>query len=99
MQQSFDSNRFRQALGAFTTGVTIVTTLDADGSDVGVTANSFNSVSLTPPMVLWSLARSSSTIGAFLAARSFAVHVLANDQHALATRFAQKGAERFPGLN
>jgi 3-hydroxy-9,10-secoandrosta-1,3,5(10)-triene-9,17-dione monooxygenase reductase component len=98
MQHGFDPTRFRQALGAFTTGVTIVTTLDARGSDVGVTANSFNSVSLTPPMVLWSLARSSSTIEAFLAARSFAVHVLADDQHALATRFAQKGAERFAGL-
>jgi 3-hydroxy-9,10-secoandrosta-1,3,5(10)-triene-9,17-dione monooxygenase reductase component len=99
MQQDFDSNRFRQALGAFTTGVTIVTTLDAGGNDVGVTANSFNSVSLTPPMVLWSLARSSTTIAAFLAARSFAVHVLANDQHTLATRFARKGADRFAGLN
>ena len=99
MQQGFDSNRFRQALGAFTTGVTIVTTRDGAGSDVGVTANSFNSVSLSPPMVLWSLARSSTTLASFLAARSFAVHVLANDQHALATRFARKGADRFAGLH
>jgi 3-hydroxy-9,10-secoandrosta-1,3,5(10)-triene-9,17-dione monooxygenase reductase component len=98
MQQDFDSNRFRQALGAFTTGVTIVTTRDAAGKDVGVTANSFNSVSLSPPMVLWSLARTSTTIAAFQAARSFAVHVLASDQHALATRFARKGEDRFAGL-
>jgi len=98
MQQSFDSNRFRQALGAFTTGVTIVTTVDAAGKPVGVTANSFNSVSLTPPMVLWSLARTSANIGAFLAARHFAVHILASDQQALATRFAQKGTDRFAGL-
>jgi 3-hydroxy-9,10-secoandrosta-1,3,5(10)-triene-9,17-dione monooxygenase reductase component len=99
MQQSFDPDRFRQALGTFTTGVTIVTTVDAAGRDVGVTANSFNSVSLAPPMVLWSLGRSSTNIAAFLAARSFAVHVLASDQHALATRFSQKVTDRFAGLN
>jgi 3-hydroxy-9,10-secoandrosta-1,3,5(10)-triene-9,17-dione monooxygenase reductase component len=99
MQQSFDSDLFRQALGTFTTGVTIVTTVDAAGHDVGVTANSFNSVSLAPPMVLWSLARSSTNMAAFLAARNFAVHVLASDQHALATRFAQKGTDRFAGLH
>jgi len=98
MQQGFDSNRFRLALGAFTTGVTIVTTVDAAGKPVGVTANSFNSVSLAPPMVLWSLARTSANIGAFLAARHFAVHILASDQQALATRFSQKGADRFAGL-
>jgi 3-hydroxy-9,10-secoandrosta-1,3,5(10)-triene-9,17-dione monooxygenase reductase component len=98
MQHSFDSNRFRQALGAFTTGVTIVTTVDAAGDPVGVTANSFNSVSLAPPMVLWSLARSSTNIAAFLAARHFAVHILASDQQALATRFSQKGTDRFAGL-
>jgi len=98
MQQSFDSNRFRQALGAFTTGVTIVTTVDAAAKPIGVTANSFNSVSLTPPMVLWSLARTSANIGAFLAARHFAVHILASDQQALATRFSQKGTDRFAGL-
>jgi 3-hydroxy-9,10-secoandrosta-1,3,5(10)-triene-9,17-dione monooxygenase reductase component len=98
MQKSFDSNRFRQALGAFTTGVTIVTTVDVAGKPVGVTANSFNSVSLAPPMVLWSLARSSANIGAFLAARHFAVHILASDQQALATRFSQRGTDRFAGL-
>ncbi len=99
MQQTFDSHRFRHALGTFTTGVTIVTTVDAAGNDVGVTANSFNSVSLAPPMVLWSLARTSASIAAFLAARHFAVHVLASDQQVLATRFSTKGADRFAGLN
>jgi 3-hydroxy-9,10-secoandrosta-1,3,5(10)-triene-9,17-dione monooxygenase reductase component len=99
MQQTFDADSFRQALGAFTTGVTIVTTVDASGSDVGVTANSFNSVSLTPPMVLWSLARTSTNIDAFQRAQHFAVHVLASDQDALAARFAQRGIDRFVGLN
>jgi 3-hydroxy-9,10-secoandrosta-1,3,5(10)-triene-9,17-dione monooxygenase reductase component len=99
VQQSFDSERFRQALGTFTTGVTIVTTVDAAGNDVGVTANSFNSVSLAPPMVLWSLARTSTSLAAFLAAHHFAVHVLASDQQTLATRFSTRGADRFAGLS
>jgi 3-hydroxy-9,10-secoandrosta-1,3,5(10)-triene-9,17-dione monooxygenase reductase component len=56
-QAGIDAKQFRSALGAFTTGVTIVTTRDRDGNDVGLTVNSFNSVSLDPPLVLWSLAR------------------------------------------
>jgi 3-hydroxy-9,10-secoandrosta-1,3,5(10)-triene-9,17-dione monooxygenase reductase component len=99
MQHSFDPDRFRQALSTFTTGITIITTVDAASNDIGVTANSFNSVSLAPPMVLWSLGRASTNIAAFRAARHFAVHVLASDQHALATRFSTRGADRFAGLN
>src|SRR5688572_10973088 len=98
MPRTFDLDGFRHALGAFTTGVTIITTVDADGADVGMTANSFNSVSLTPPMVLWSLGRSSTNIVAFLRAKHFAVHVLASDQHALALRFSKRGIDRFEGL-
>jgi 3-hydroxy-9,10-secoandrosta-1,3,5(10)-triene-9,17-dione monooxygenase reductase component len=98
MEQSFDSRLYRQALGAFTTGVTIITTVDGAGADVGMTANSFNSVSLTPPMVLWSLGQSSTNFAVFRQATHFAVHVLAHDQDALATRFAQRGIDRFAGL-
>lgn len=98
MQTDFDPKRFRQALGAFATGVTIVTTVDAQGKDVGVTANSFNSVSLEPPMVLWSLARTSTNFDVFMQAEHFAVHVLASDQDALASRFSQRGVDRFAGL-
>ena len=93
-----DAADFRSALGAFATGVTIVTASDGAGHDVGVTANSFNSVSLDPPMVLWSLARKSASLPAFSAASHFAVHVLAADQEALSNRFAQSGAEKFAGL-
>ena len=92
------ARRFRSALGAFATGVTIVTTRDAEGADVGLTANSFNSVSLDPPMVLWSLARSARSLSAFLAASHFAVHVLAADQEALSLRFAARGTDKFAGL-
>jgi 3-hydroxy-9,10-secoandrosta-1,3,5(10)-triene-9,17-dione monooxygenase reductase component len=92
------TSRFRSALGAFATGVTIVTTRDRDGRDVGLTANSFNSVSLEPPMVLWSLAKSARSLPAFVEATHFAVHVLAADQEALSLRFAARGAEKFSDL-
>lgn len=93
-----DSRQFRNALGAFATGVTIVTTRAADGAPVGLTASSFNSLSLDPPMVLWALARTSRNLPAFTAADYFAVHVLAADQQPLATRFATRGGDRFAAL-
>lgn len=98
MVGSIDAKAFRQALGAFTTGVTIVTTVDETGNDVGVTANSFNSVSLDPPMVLWSIGRSSTNINTFITARHFAVHILASDQEPLASQFSKRGVDRFAGL-
>jgi 3-hydroxy-9,10-secoandrosta-1,3,5(10)-triene-9,17-dione monooxygenase reductase component len=95
---AIDARALRSALGSFTTGVTIVTTRDDSGRDVGLTANSFNSVSLDPPLVLWSLARTSSCLPAFMQAEHFAVHVLAADQEPLSNRFAQRGADKFAGL-
>ena len=65
MQSSFDPQAFRTALGTFTTGVTIITTQAEDGSPIGITANSFNSVSLNPPLVLWSLAKSARSLPVF----------------------------------
>jgi flavin reductase (DIM6/NTAB) family NADH-FMN oxidoreductase RutF len=94
----FSQDDFRAALGQFTTGVTIVTALDAQGKLVGLTANSFNSVSLSPPLVLWSLGRHSSSMAGFLSATSYAVNVLAADQRTLAERFASKGVDRFEGV-
>lgn len=89
---------FRAALGSFATGVTIVTTRDAAGNDVGLTVNSFNSVSLEPPMILWSLARSALSLPAFMDAEHFAVHILAAEQEDLSNLFARKGADKFSGL-
>lgn len=89
-----DAKAFRNALGAFATGVTIVTTNDGE-KDVGLTANSFNSVSLDPPLVLWSLAKTSGSLAAFQKAGYFAVHILAADQQALSNSFAQRGADKF----
>ncbi|MEE1916315.1 flavin reductase family protein [Pseudomonas asiatica] len=93
-----DSRQFRNALGAFATGVTIVTTQDAEGRDVGLTASSFNSVSLEPPMVLWSLTKTSGSLPAFMEGEYFAVHVLAADQQAMSDRFSKRGIDKFEGL-
>src|SRR6056300_1383020 len=72
---SASADELRAALSEFATGVTIVTTAQADGTPVGLTVNSFNAVSLTPPLVLWSLDKSSRTIDAFTANDCFAVHI------------------------
>ncbi|MCY1258368.1 p-hydroxyphenylacetate 3-hydroxylase, reductase component [compost metagenome] len=93
-----DTKELRNALGKFATGVTIVTTRDAAGTDIGVTANSFNSVSLDPPLILWSLAKSSASLSAFNEAEHFAVHILAADQESLSNRFAQRGIDKFAAL-
>ena len=93
-----DPKAFRQALGCFATGVTIVTTRGPDGRDVGLTANSFNSVSLDPPLVLWSLNNNSSSLPAFVDGGAFAVHVLAASQQSLSDRFASRSPDRFSGL-
>jgi len=89
---------FRNALGNFATGVTIVTTRDAEGRAVGLTASSFNSVSLDPPMVLWSLALDSPNMAAFRQAKGWAVHILSADQEDLSNRFATRGIDKFAGL-
>lgn len=93
-----DFRALRDALGAFATGVTVITARGSDQRDVGVTANSFNSVSLDPPLVLWSLNRSSRSLEAFISTGYFAVHVLAANQKDLSMRFASRDADRFAGL-
>jgi len=95
---SFSPQDFRLALGAFATGVTVVTARDASGQRFGLTANSFNSVSLSPPLVLWSLARSAGSMPAFARGSHYAIHILAADQRELAERFAAKDIDRFAGL-
>jgi flavin reductase (DIM6/NTAB) family NADH-FMN oxidoreductase RutF len=89
---------FRGAMGSFATGVTIVTACDAGGRPVGLTANSFNSVSLAPPLVLWSLALAARSMAVFRHATYYAINVLAADQRELAERFASKVEDRFAML-
>jgi len=93
----FSERELRDALGRFATGVTVVTTMTAEGP-LGITANSFASVSLAPPLVLWSPARHSRRFPAFEAASHFAVHVLAASQRPLAEAFARPG-DGWPGLD
>jgi 3-hydroxy-9,10-secoandrosta-1,3,5(10)-triene-9,17-dione monooxygenase reductase component len=88
-------DELRQALGRFVTGVTIVTCRDENGEPVGLTANSFNALSLEPPLVLWSLRQSSSSIDAFTNASHFAINVLAADQVELSRRFARPSSAKF----
>jgi flavin reductase (DIM6/NTAB) family NADH-FMN oxidoreductase RutF len=95
---NFSSTAFREALGMFATGVTVVTARDAHGKWVGLTANSFNSVSLSPPLVLWSLSRSAGSMAAFRAGSHYAINILSADQQALAVQFASKGRDRFAGV-
>ncbi|MEM9269196.1 MAG: flavin reductase family protein, partial [Pseudomonadota bacterium] len=96
MPQPFSQRELRTALGCFATGVTLVTTLSKTGP-LGMTVNSFASVSLDPPLVLWSPARKSDRFPAFEAASHFAIHVLTEDQQALAERFARDGLD-FSGI-
>ena len=94
----FDSREFRTALGSFATGVTIITTTAEKGEPVGLTANSFNSVSLDPPLILWSLAKSSAAVPIFSKAEHWNVHILTVDQEPLSNLFASKGADKFADL-
>jgi flavin reductase (DIM6/NTAB) family NADH-FMN oxidoreductase RutF len=95
---AFDPKDLRQAFGRFGTGVTVITTRAPDGRFVGVTASSFNTVSLEPPIVLWSLSVSSPSLQAFRAAGHFAVNVLTLEQIDLSLRFSRPSEDRFAGI-
>jgi flavin reductase (DIM6/NTAB) family NADH-FMN oxidoreductase RutF len=86
---------YRRALAQFATGVTVVSTRTAAGTPVGLTVNSFNSVSLDPPLVLWSLSLKASSLDAFRNGTHYSVSVLAAHQLDIAKRFAERGADRF----
>jgi flavin reductase (DIM6/NTAB) family NADH-FMN oxidoreductase RutF len=92
---SLDALEFRKALGAYPTGVTVVTTKDPEGVPRGFTANSFTSVSLTPPLVLVCLAKAAHSHEVFTGASTFAVNVLAETQKAVSSLFASKQADKF----
>ncbi len=93
-----DTRHFRNALSQFATGVTVIATRLDDGSFIGLTATSFNSVSLDPPLVLWSLGISARSLPAFTAHSHYIVNVLAADQTALADRFSRRIDNRFEGV-
>jgi 3-hydroxy-9,10-secoandrosta-1,3,5(10)-triene-9,17-dione monooxygenase reductase component len=92
-----DSNKleFRKALGAFPTGVTVISTRNPEGYPVGVTCSSFNSVSLDPPLILWSLAKTAYSRSTFETAVHWAVNLLSSDQEALSNQFSKAGKQKF----
>jgi flavin reductase (DIM6/NTAB) family NADH-FMN oxidoreductase RutF len=94
----FDKRELRNALGTFPTGVTVVTTRAPSGAFVGLTVNSFSSLSLDPPLVLWSLNDFSSSLVAFEQASHFAINILADDQSEISKRFASQRPDKFAGL-
>lgn len=96
---NFDSSAFRRALGQFATGVTVITTRSSSGQLIGITASSFNSVSLDPPLVLWSLATKSASMPVFRTNSHYVVNVLSDSQLALCQRFATVKGDRFAGVS
>lgn len=99
MNSAVEQRRFRDALSQFATGVTVITTRLDDGRFFGLTASSFNSVSLDPPLVLWSLAQGASSLPLFTGNTHYVINVLAAGQAALAERFAQRVEDRFEGVD
>ena len=93
-----DTGQLRSALGSFVTGVTVVTTRDASGEPVGLTVNSFNTVSLSPPLVLWSLSLHAASFNAFSSAKHFLVNILAADQIPVSQNFARTGGDKFASV-
>ena len=95
---AFSNAEFRTALGMFATGVTIVTACTEGGVLVGLTASSFNSVSLSPPLVLWSLAQAAASMTAFSAGSHYAINILGAEQQDLARQFAARDVDRYQGV-
>ena len=96
--RQFSSSEFRRALSQFATGVTVITTHQADGSYLGLTANSFNSLSLDPPLVLWSLSSGASSMPVFTRNSHYVINVLAANQAHLAQQFSKRRENRFDGV-
>ena len=97
-ERGFDSIQFRRALSQFATGVTVITTRLADGSYRGLTASSFNSVSLDPPLVLWSLGNAANSLPIFTGNSHYVINVLAAGQQELADRFSRRTTDPFGDL-
>jgi len=97
-QREIDPKAFRRALGNFATGVTIITTQAPDGTKIGVTASSFNSLSMDPPLILWSSIKDTPSCKIFESATHFAVNILASDQMDMSNHFARQQEDKFAGV-
>ncbi|NQU72414.1 MAG: flavin reductase family protein, partial [Rhodospirillales bacterium] len=96
---NFDAREFRNTLGRFATGVTVCTTVNQKGELFGVTANSFSSLSLDPPLVLFCLDLKAMSFDAFGTASHFNINILADDQEELSSHFAKSGTDKWAGVN
>ena len=94
----FDSKELRRVMGLFATGVTVLTTRDAEGRPYGLTANAVTSLSLDPPLLIICIDKKAETHPHFFDSRCFVVNILAEDQEALSTRFAKSGGDKFGSL-
>lgn len=99
MKKEFDSKAFRHALGQFPTGVTVITTLDKEGNPIGVTASSFNSVSMEPPLVLWSVGKKAYSAKIFEKVKHFNVNVLSEAQVDISNTCAKQGEDKFANID
>lgn len=87
--------QLRNILGQFATGVTVITASASDGRKIGMTANSFSSLSLDPPLILWSLSNTAPSLPDFQASKQFAIHILAQEHHQISNHFARPSADKF----
>jgi 3-hydroxy-9,10-secoandrosta-1,3,5(10)-triene-9,17-dione monooxygenase reductase component len=94
-----DLMEYRRTLGTFATGITVITARGTQGEPIGVTANSFNSVSLDPPLILWSLAKAARSFAAFNSSEFWAVHILSEHQESLSRRFGKSGEDKFADID
>jgi len=94
-----DQREFRNALGRFATGITVITTRTPDGTNEGLTANSFSALSLDPPLVLWSLVNKSPSREGFLASGHFVINVLSSHQRHISNQFAAAAEDKFDGID
>ena len=97
--KSFDQSAFRKALSCFPTGVGVATTIAADGQPQGMTISSFNSVSMNPPLILWSIGLEAACLDDFRQAEDFAINILAADQKPVSQKFSQTQKDRFSDLD
>ena len=93
-----DPAELRRCLGAFVTGVTVITALDEDGAPIGMTVNSFNSVSLDPPLIVWSVRTNATSFPVYSKTKRFVVNILSEEQVDVSNRFAKSGPGRFEGI-
>lgn len=96
---SIDIKQFKKTLSLFPTGICVITCNDNNGKPLGITVNSFNSVSLNPPLILWSINKDTHSADVFTHAENFAVNILADDQAAISNQFASNVPDRFVGID